>query len=151
MTELSLTTASPSHRSLHFSDSFVISSGTVTLDLRTSKVLLMLHLKTGEFLLPKGRKNISETLGDTALRETFEETGFTVHLLPLPIPTLATRPTTNEDPDVARPDFSTEPIAVQQRMVKGKLKTIFWFAAVGDSTAVPEHGTQQDGECFEPR
>ena len=69
----------------------------------------------------------------------------------MPIPTLATQPSTDVDPDVVRPESTTEPIAVQQRMFKGKLKIIFWFAAAGDSAGVPEERTQQDSERFEPR
>jgi hypothetical protein len=51
------------NRSLHLSGAFCISSGTVTLDLAQSdsKVLLIWWSKTGEYMLPKGRKNINKT------------------------------------------------------------------------------------------
>src|SRR5438067_82739 len=90
----------PSDRSLHFSDSFAISCGTVILDLGRAKVLLVYWRTTGEYFLPKGRKNIAETLEQTALHETFEETGHQVELLPMSIQTLATAPVS----DSARKD-----------------------------------------------
>ncbi|KAM3520468.1 hypothetical protein MY4038_009417, partial [Beauveria bassiana] len=62
-------------RSLHFSDDFVISCGTVTVDIPESRVLLIRSRGTGEYYLPKGRKDIHESLEEAALRETWEETG----------------------------------------------------------------------------
>jgi len=88
-------------------------------------------------------------LEDAAIRETYEETGFQVALLPLPVATLATSNTTGVSSG-AEPTHVTEPIAVTQRVTDGRLKIIFWFAAQGDSTAVPEVGTQQPGEDSEP-
>ncbi|KAK1141865.1 hypothetical protein N8T08_008378 [Aspergillus melleus] len=136
-------------RSLHLSDTFCISCGTVTLDTARSKVLLIRWIKNQEIYLPKGRKNIGETLEDAALRETYEETGSRVTLFPLPIPTLAT-PAGDVDAVEQPSSATTEPVAVSQRLVHGKLKIIFWFAARGDSTAVPDTGTQQESEDFEP-
>ncbi|KAJ9226772.1 hypothetical protein DTO027B5_1892 [Paecilomyces variotii] len=138
---------STSDRSLHFSDSFGVSCGTVTLDPIRRKVLLIRWKKTGEFFLPKGRKNIGETLEDAALRETYEETGFRVALFPLPIPTLATPATVEDTLDGS--SVVTEPVAVSQRVRDGKLKIIFWFAARGDATATADAGTQQEWEDFE--
>lgn len=139
-------------RSLHFSDSFVISCGTVTVDLARSKALLIRSRGTGECYLPKGRKDVSESLPDAALRETFEETGVRARLLPVPIATHATTSQWAEVPAAGEEDprAVTEPIAVAQRVVTGGvLKIIFWFVAAADSTAVPEEGTQQEGEDFE--
>lgn len=148
------------NRSLHLSNAFVVSSGTVTLDLTHAKVLLIHWRKTGAFMLPKGRKDVGET---------FEETGHRVRLLPRAIETLATGsfPLVDNNNNASQPpsdhdDACTEPIAVQQRVADdGTLKIIFWFAASGDSTAaaapVQERGTttpqhqqqQQDGEEFD--
>ncbi|RSM04248.1 hypothetical protein CDV31_010107 [Fusarium ambrosium] len=132
-------------RSLHFSNQFVISCGTVSLDVKRSKVLLIRWRRTGEYVLPKGRKDIGEPLEQTALRETFEETGIQVQLLPVAIDTLATLPSSMDLPKAV-----TEPIAVTQRTTqKGILKIIFWYVAVADSTAIPEEGTQKEDEDFE--
>ncbi|RSL78763.1 hypothetical protein BHE90_011611 [Fusarium euwallaceae] len=132
-------------RSLHFSNEFVISCGTVSLDVERSKVLLIRWRRTGEYVLPKGRKDIGEPLEQTALRETFEETGIQVQLLPVAIDTLATLPSSMDLPKAV-----TEPIAITQRTTqKGILKIIFWYVAVADSTAIPEEGTQKEDEDFE--
>ncbi|KAM0346427.1 hypothetical protein ACHAPU_005491 [Fusarium lateritium] len=132
------------NKSLVFSDHFVISCGTVTIDIKLPRVLLIRWRKTGEVMLPKGRKEIGETLEKTALRETFEETGVTPHLLPANIVSLATT-----DPDSPRPEAITEPFALSQRTTNGVLKIIFWYMAVADSTIASEEGTQQEGEDFE--
>jgi 8-oxo-dGTP pyrophosphatase MutT (NUDIX family) len=66
------------NRSLHLYESFVISCGTVTLDIDRSKVLVIYLRKTGEYYLPKGRKDVGEQLEATAVRETYEETGYII-------------------------------------------------------------------------
>jgi len=136
---------------LCFSDEFVISCGTVTVDLKLRKVLLIRWNKTGEFLLPKGRKNTGETLYDAALRETFEETGYEPTLLPLPIPTLSTSATDDTTKADGVIPLVTEPIAVNQRLSgpSNQLKIIFWFAAQADSTLPKRTGTQQPDEDFD--
>lgn len=129
------------------SDAFVISCGTITLDPAQVKMLLIRWKKNGEVFLPKGRKNIGEAPEDAAVRETYEETGVRVTLLPLRIPTLAT-PGAAGKLDCG---LSTEPVAFSQRtMGDGTLKLIFWFSAQGDSTAVHDVGTQEEGEDFDP-
>ncbi|KAF4991964.1 hypothetical protein FGRMN_7518 [Fusarium graminum] len=132
------------NRSLVFSDQFAISCGTVTIDVKLSRVLLIRWRRTGEIMLPKGRKEVAENLERTALRETFEETGVTPHLLPVDIVSLATT-----DPDFPRPQAVTEPFAISQRTTDGILKIIFWYMAVADSTIAPKEGTQQEDEDFE--
>ncbi len=134
-------------RQLHFSDAFAISCGTVTIDAERFKVLLIHLRKTGEYFLPKGRKNIGESLHQTALRETYEETGIPVDLLPVEMETLATVPSDTPASDLAR--YVTEPIAVAQRVTEGKLKIIFWYVAQGDSEKARVEGTQQEGEEFD--
>ncbi|KAI8675356.1 Nudix hydrolase domain-containing protein [Fusarium keratoplasticum] len=135
-------------KSLHFSNQFVISCGTVSLDVERSKVLLIRWRRTGEYSLPKGRKDIDEPLEETALRETFEETGIRVQLLPVSIDSLATLPSSVKTED--RPKAVIEPIAVTQRTTRqGILKIIFWYVATADSTTVPEEGTQQENEDFD--
>ncbi|KAI5783536.1 NUDIX hydrolase domain-like protein [Geopyxis carbonaria] len=130
-----------------FSDTFVISCGTITLDPAQARMLLIRWKKNGEVFLPKGRKNIGETLEDAAVRETYEETGVRVTLLRLQIPTLAT-PGAAATPKCG---FTTEPVAFSQRTTgDGTLKLIFWFSAQGDSTTAHDTGTQEEGEDFEP-
>lgn len=97
-------------------------------------------------MLPKGRKDLSEDLEQTATRETFEETGVRVDLLPVSIETMATSPLSLIRD---RPKAVTEPIAVSQRMTQGGLKIIFWYVAMADSTASRQEGTQQENEEFD--
>ncbi|KAK6413295.1 hypothetical protein LTR95_017878 [Oleoguttula sp. CCFEE 5521] len=140
-------------RSIHLSTSFVLSSGTVTLDLHQRKVLVIRCRNSNEVLLPKGRKNEGETLEAAAIRETYEETGYQAALLPLTVATLATRGEpigsglSSDTADTLH--AHTEPVAVTQRSSGGAHKIIFWFAATADSTIVPDADTQQEGEDFE--
>ncbi|KAG1768558.1 NUDIX hydrolase domain-like protein [Suillus occidentalis] len=137
------------NRSLHLSESFVISCGTVTLDIDRSKVLVIYLRKTGEYCLPKGRKDVGEQLEATAVRETYEETGYNIELLPLQLTTLATFHG-NGDFQSAIPGGVTEPVAVTQRTTQGVLKIIFWYAARGDSCAIRQmNTTEQDSEDFD--
>ncbi|KAF3807473.1 hypothetical protein GCG54_00000001 [Colletotrichum gloeosporioides] len=135
------------HRRLDSADEFVISCGTVTIDVENKKVLLIYCRNSSEHLLPKGRKDLNETLEDAAKRETYEETGVRVDLLPVNISTRATTPSSIAPND--RPTHVTEPIAVAQRVSNGVLKIIFWFVATADSTIPREEGTQQEDEDFE--
>ncbi|OAA49133.1 AvaB protein [Beauveria brongniartii RCEF 3172] len=136
-------------RSLHFSDGFVISCGTVTVDIAESRVLLIRSRGTGEYYLPKGRKDVHESLEDAALRETWEETGVRAQLLPVCITTRATPSAAAGAAGADPASCVTEPMAVAQRVTDGVLKIIFWFVAAADSAAAPEEGMQQEGEDFE--
>lgn len=138
--------ASPA-RSLFFSDQFAISCGTASLDVERSKVLLVRMRRTGEYMLPKGRKDLHETLEQAALRETFEETGIRVELLPVAIETRATTPSAIGP--MGRPTTVAEPIAVTQRAALDAHKIIFWYVGSADSTTIREEGTQQENEEFD--
>ena len=122
---------------LDFSDSFVISCGTVTFDLSRKLILLIHNTANAAILLPKGRKDVSEGLEEAAIRETREESGYQVQLLSHPNKTRATgmRSVTNH-----------EPIAVQQRIVNGIRKLIFWYLAFADSTAPQVLGEREAWE-----
>ncbi|KJR82655.1 uncharacterized protein SPSK_03539 [Sporothrix schenckii 1099-18] len=72
------------------SERCTVSSGTVCVDPRASKVLIIFNRRLGIWQLPKGRKNIGEDLQSAALRETYEETGVRANLLPLKIRTRST-------------------------------------------------------------
>jgi len=127
-------------RLLCLSDDFAISCGTVPIDVTKSKVLLLHYRVTGEIFLPKGRKNIDESLEQAAVRETHEETGYHCELLPLDMPTHAT----------GEPGSTgiTEPIAVTTRQAR-VLKIMFWYVARVDSCITPDEGTQESGEEFD--
>jgi ADP-ribose pyrophosphatase YjhB (NUDIX family) len=135
-------TAPGNDRVLDFSDSFVLSSGTVSIDYSKGLVLLLYYPPKREYLLPKGRKNIGESLQDAAVRETKEESGYKCHLLQHDIPTKA--------PSFAT-SLHTEPFAVQQRMSQGIRKIIFWYLAHADSSESPIGQSLEEGEDFEVR
>ncbi|KAM0273908.1 hypothetical protein ACHAQH_008144 [Verticillium albo-atrum] len=66
------------------SHGFIVGAGTVTVDLKTRRVLLVFNKRQGIFQLPKGRKNVGEeSLLACAVRETLEETG--VRVTPLAV------------------------------------------------------------------
>lgn len=81
------------------SERCTISCGTVCVDPRASKVLIIYNRRLGIWQLPKGRKNIGEDLPSAALRETHEETGIRPSLLPLKIHTRSTAPCVASDCD----------------------------------------------------
>jgi 8-oxo-dGTP pyrophosphatase MutT (NUDIX family) len=114
------------------------------------QVCILRHRSTGDFVLPKGRKDVNESLEQAAMRETFEETGYACEPLPCPMFTRAPNPElyTGLKPHVE--PASTEPFIVTLKMQKdGCAKLIFWYLmrVVSNSTRVD--GTQMPNEDFE--
>lgn len=127
-----------SHEILHFTPTFVLSAGTITVDPATKHVLLVHSTATSEYFLPKGRLNIGESPQSAAVRETREETGAEVTLLPLRNSIVATGATVTADvksgSDTAEGEvWHTEMFAMTRRIRGDVEKTIFWFIATGDS------------------
>ena len=127
-------------RILDLSDDFVLSSGTVPIDISKGLVLLLFYRPKREYLLPKGRKNVAETLEAAALRETTEESGFECHLFKHKLSTNAEQLIASEH---------TEPIAVQQRVNDGVRKIIFWYISEVDSGSPQNLDAQEEGEEFD--
>ncbi|KAI1910817.1 hypothetical protein LOZ65_006309 [Ophidiomyces ophidiicola] len=75
---------------LHLSDTFVLSAGTVTVDAAQKLVLILYSPASNTHFLPKGRKDVGESLSAAAVRETLEESGYRVALRPHRLPTNAT-------------------------------------------------------------
>ncbi|PGH16454.1 hypothetical protein AJ79_01785 [Helicocarpus griseus UAMH5409] len=132
---------SQEYSNLYFSDEFVISCGTVSIDLSKNLALLLYCRLRKQYHLPKGRKNVGESLEDAAVRETFEESGHRCRILPHTFVTLA--------PEYKVSQAHTEPLAVQQRRNWGPHRLIFWYLAEADSTETPAMGTQEAWEDFE--
>ncbi|KAL8397256.1 hypothetical protein RB594_004104 [Gaeumannomyces avenae] len=80
------------HKSLLPSHEFYLAAGTVTVDRRTRRALVLHDRLTGLHGLPRGRADWGESLTSTAVRETLEEGGVRCALLPVPVPTRATPP-----------------------------------------------------------
>ncbi|KAF9887563.1 hypothetical protein FE257_010141 [Aspergillus nanangensis] len=136
------------NRLLTFSDQFVISCGTISIDVCRQKVLLIYYRDQNVLILPKGRKNRGENLESTAIRETTEETGYSCHLMSHSAPVKAPVPENNApEHDAGR--LHTEPIAVQQWVYSdGVRKFIFWYLGAADSTESPST-LAEDGEKFD--
>lgn len=111
-------------------------------------------------MLPKGRKDIGESIAEAALRETFEETGYKCsNFLPLPAPTLAPALGTNSG---IKPIWNTEAVAIRlwpdshsrkAEKVKAQ-KFIHWYVAEVDvdekGVPVPRvEGTQLPYEQYD--
>lgn len=149
-----------------FSSDFYLASGTITVDLPARKVLIIHDLTSKTYYLPRGRKDWSEPLEATAIRETYEEAGCTATLLPVPLSTRCTPPfsTSTHNPQLQKARFDpsgdvllpntarlTEPIALMQHPQKknGALAIVLWYVAIGDSTLPLAKETQMSDEQFE--
>jgi len=87
----------------------MLGAGMVIIQPSTNKVVLVYDSIGKYWFLPKGRKDLGESLEKTALREAYEESGYQVEFLPLHIPSCAPAPP--DDPD-AYLRLNTEPILV---------------------------------------
>lgn len=87
----------------------------------------------------------------TAVRETFEETGYPCELVPCKMPTRAPQIGVNTRDVVAIADNVTEPFAISVReLAPNDVKMIWWFLArVKPGSTGRIHGTQTDSENFE--
>ncbi|KAI3397815.1 hypothetical protein diail_10348 [Diaporthe ilicicola] len=145
------------------STDFSICAGTVTFRGRgeNSRVLVILNEKYTEDLwqLPKGRKNIGEdALCSTAIRETYEETGYKVSLLAKNILTRATVAKGRQEPP--GPIFeaqSAEPVAMvhytepSPGLEGGPVtKVCFFFVATVRDDARRGANVQDGDEVLEP-
>lgn len=129
------------------SEQFVESCGTVLFissKPANAKVCLVNLLRTNEWMLPKGRRNIGESRKEAAVREVAEETGLQCRLLPV---TMSTRACAAGDPpdvpDEARTQIDiTEPFMCTVReLPKGNgAKLIWWYIAVLEYDAYSRKG-----------
>ena len=124
-------------RLLNFSSHFVLSSGTVPIDVPRCLVALIYRpdQEKKEYLLPKGRKAVGETLEHAATRVTLQECGYNCCLLGH---NLSTNARGLDDPR------HTEPIAVQQHVIAGCREILFWYVSEMDSSSVFTGFTQED-------
>ena len=125
----------------------MLGAGTVTIDPTKELMLLLFYRAKSELLLPKGRKDLGESLKEAAVRETYEESGYRCYLAPHSLATAALVPHPISNAGV----LHKEPIAVQQRMKDGQRKIIFWYVAEAVSTSQWTPNTQEEGEDFETR
>ena len=105
----------PRNESVFLTGDFVISAGCVLFRRspnasRTLQICLI-HASRARWLLPKGRKDVGESIDVTAARETYEETGYVCELVPVHMPTRAPIPGDTRNIVTVRENI-TEPIAI---------------------------------------
>lgn len=160
---------------------FNITAGTVTFHPKTHHVLVILNKKYHEDIwqLPKGRKDLGEDMQVTAIRETHEETGHLVRLvpthlwtratlprgvIPLPeVPPLSAHALQSSDPSLPMMvdtinDPNTEPVGMvtyadtQASTALDVTKLCFFYLAeLVNPDAAPDNDTQNPGEGLEAR
>jgi len=145
------------------SHDFILGAGVVIIQPSTGRVVLLKRkgkIKGKEetiYFLPKGRKDIGESIEECALREGYEESGYKCSLLPLDIPTHAPSPNENENENeyggVRYPN--TEPFTINtfhfndatvqdpsHLNPNGLQYLCFWYLAQITDDAVEQHGTR---------
>ncbi|KAI0633001.1 hypothetical protein C8Q77DRAFT_1120978 [Trametes polyzona] len=147
--------------SLWFADDFMLGAGMVIIQPSTGKVVVLSDEDTDErgqkhiqYFLPKGRKDVGESLEQTALREAYEESGYRVSFLPLIIPSHAPNPT-GAGGTVHRWLPSSEPIYLHLYQwsrghygrddTGGEYLTLWYVGQIGPD-AVVETGTRMPDE-----
>ncbi|KAI9058780.1 hypothetical protein FKP32DRAFT_1547764, partial [Trametes sanguinea] len=145
---------------LWFASDFMLGAGMVIIQPSTEKIVLLSEQQPQpppqvytSWFLPKGRKDVGESLEEAALREAYEESGYRVSFLPLLAPTNAPRPP--ELRDVGRHFPSTEPIFVDMiRWTRRRTRQsdpggeylVFWYVGQIADDAVVETGTRMPDE-----
>ncbi|PCH43131.1 hypothetical protein WOLCODRAFT_121539 [Wolfiporia cocos MD-104 SS10] len=134
--------------SIWYSSDFLLGAGMVILQPSSGKVLLCCE---GErWFLPKGRKDVGESLEQAALREAYEESGYRVEFLPVVQEMNAPRP-----PGSRRQgnSLTTEPFYVSATAYgpgcmrsNGIEYIIFWYIGQIAADAVRETGTGMPDE-----
>ncbi|KAI5887925.1 uncharacterized protein SCHCODRAFT_02639248 [Schizophyllum commune H4-8] len=87
------------------SSDMMLGAGMVIIQPETRKIVCVYERARKYWFLPKGRKDVGQSLEETALREAYEETGYQATFLPLCHP--------HHQPSPDRPRFpSTEPLYI---------------------------------------
>jgi len=133
---------------------FVISAGCALFRHNPSsgalEICILHHMKRDEWLLPKGRKDRGESIEQTAVRETYEETGFSCELWPQKMATRAPAAGVDNIHRVQIVEGLVEPIGVTIRNLStGHIKIIFWYIAKVKDGVEKVYGTQMATENFE--
>ncbi|KAG8986144.1 hypothetical protein FRB94_003701 [Tulasnella sp. JGI-2019a] len=116
------------------------------------QICLLRSRRSSEVVLPKGHKDLGESLEEAALRETYEETGWRCEFLPVNLLTRVPPPghASGDAPRMASA-VKGEAIAVTLRHMdkSGRnVKFVWWFVAqVTGSTR--DEGTQMANENFD--
>ena len=116
------------------------------------RICILHYVAKDEYLLPKGRQDLGESLLQAGMRETFEETGFTCEVLPVDMQTRSPVPGSDMKDVPHLVQGCTEPFTVSLRHVSPtNIKFIWWFISrTPESGALWTDGTQTPNENFKP-
>lgn len=152
-------------RGIFNADEFVVSAGCVLLKplprdksitvprLPDEYSLVFIRNRRGDSVIAKGRKDMDEAAPHTAVRETYEETGYKSTIIALPNPSLT--------PGAREAVMNKEAIAVTLKVdrmsrpdKKSAQKFVFWYVSEVDTDESGEavqrvQGTQLDHEDYE--
>ncbi|TBU59954.1 hypothetical protein BD310DRAFT_876361 [Dichomitus squalens] len=147
--------------SVWFASDFMLGSGMAIIQPSSGKVVILCQREKDRhgrehsyWFLPKGRKDVGESLEQTALREAYEESGYRVSMLPVVLPHNAPNPPGS----IRRLDRSrilpcTEPIYISlmgygrggRNHQRGEYLT-FWYVGQIPADATVEAGTRMADE-----
>ncbi|KAH8822663.1 hypothetical protein DL96DRAFT_1618635 [Flagelloscypha sp. PMI_526] len=142
--------------SIYCSSDFMLGAGMVIIQPSTKKVVLVFDKSLQCFFLPKGRKDVDESLEETALREAYEETGYRARFMDIYHSTRAPAPPSDPDRST-RPNHEPIYMDVQgwgpklshtgERRDNGGEYFVTWYLGEIDHDAVrEENSTQQSDE-----
>ncbi|KAG8986555.1 hypothetical protein FRB90_003918, partial [Tulasnella sp. 427] len=137
-----------------YCDEYHCSAGCVLFrfDTPSPQICILRNNRSKEYVLPKGHKDLGESIEDAALRETYEETGWPCEFLPTNIVTRAPPPGGSSGEMAKEAVAATrEAIAVTLRNLDGKpgsTKLVFWYIAQITSTKQHQN-TQMETEDLE--
>ncbi|KAI0262771.1 hypothetical protein BC834DRAFT_890168 [Gloeopeniophorella convolvens] len=128
----------------------LLAASAVIIQPATAKIVVVHDTQSDTWFLPRGRKDIGESLEQCALREAYEESGYRAEFLPLFLPTRAPAPPAN-------PRARTAPIAGEPAFVTttqfgpygadpGGQYLTFYYAAQIPADAVRARGTGMPDE-----
>ncbi|KAJ7573976.1 NUDIX hydrolase domain-like protein [Mycena floridula] len=132
------------------SQCFMLGAGMVIFQPSTNRVVLVHDTEYGFWFLPKGRKDLGESLETTALREAYEESGYKASFFPMFSP--SNQPAPPEDmaaiykPNTEPIFISTHTWAPSGRREYGGEYITHWYAGHIPADAIRVEGTGMPDE-----
>ncbi|KAJ7161055.1 NUDIX hydrolase domain-like protein [Mycena filopes] len=130
---------------------FLLGAGMVVIQPATNKIVLVYETKKKYWFLPKGRKDVGESLEQAALREAYEESGYRVEFLPLhtqsqaPLSPNTPHRAPNCEPIYIHTTYYPERLRPNSVRPPGEYLT-FWYVGQIPADAVREVGTGMPDE-----
>ena len=150
-------------QALWSSSDFTLGAGAVIIQPSTGKACIIEDFPTaaGRYFLPRGRKDVGESLEAAALREVYEESGYRASFLPALHPqrqprspeqrqrasqSLSSRLTTEAFYIMTFPYYDLRRAPTDPKPKTGGEYVTFWWLCQIDEDAQPETGTQMHDE-----